>query len=392
MKKSGEPLPVRVSAHSFEMGSREYIVSIVRDTSEKIRTKKQLLLLKNAIEYSTVSVVITDRDGKIEYVNPVFEKITGYSAREAIGENPRILKSDKMDEIVFKDLWNTISGGRIWKGEFCNKKKNGELYWESAIILPVRDSAGEIVNYIGIKEDITDKKHLEEQVRHAQRLNIIGEMAGNFAHDLKNIILVIGGFAARMQKKMEQDTVEQEYLSHIIKAVSKASRLTNGLLTFGRKEPNKPEILDINILIEEYVELIERILDEKIALKLQLCPGKLPVFADAVQIEQVIMNLASNAKDAMPHGGTLTISTSTKEYQQEKGICVRFEDTGEGMEEEVRTRIFDPFFTTKDPGKGTGLGLSIVYGIIRQHGGQISCYSETGKGTVFEICLPMYLH
>ncbi|QAR32054.1 PAS domain S-box protein [Geovibrio thiophilus] len=387
--KSGALLPVRISCHTFSMGKNKYIVSIVRDITEKIRTIKQLNLLKNAIEHSTVSVVITDKDGSIEYVNPVFEKFTGYSADEVVGQNPRILKSDKMDPKVFIDLWAMISGGRIWKGEFCNKKKSGELYWESAIIFPVKDQSGEIVNYIGLKEDITDKKILEEQVRHAQRLNIIGEMAGSFAHDLKNIILVIGGFANRLQKKLDEKSPEHEYVVHIMKAVTRAAKLTNGLLTFGRKQPNHPECLEMNILLREYVDLIEKIVDEHVSVVLHLSEEHMPVMADYIQLEQVLMNLASNAKDAMPDGGTLTITSFIKECAEGKFACILFEDTGCGMSPEIKNRIFDPFYTTKDPGKGTGLGLSIVYGIIRQHGGGISCTSEEGKGTVFEICLPL---
>lgn len=387
--KSGALLPVRISCHTFSMGKHRYIVSIVRDITEKIRTIKQLNLLKNAIEHSTVSVVITDREGGIEYVNPVFEKFTGYSADEVIGQNPRILKSDKMDPKVFVDLWAAIAGGKIWKGEFCNKKKSGELYWESAIIFPVKDQSGEIVNYIGLKEDITDKKILEEQVRHAQRLNIIGEMAGSFAHDLKNIILVIGGFANRLQKKLDEKSPEHEYAVHIMKAVTRAAKLTNGLLTFGRKQPNHPECLDMNILLREYTDLIEKIVDENIKVVLHLSEDHMPVMADYIQLEQVLMNLASNAKDAMPDGGTLTITSYVKECGEADFACILFEDTGCGMSADVRNRIFDPFYTTKDPGKGTGLGLSIVYGIIKQHGGSITCSSEEGKGTVFEICLPL---
>lgn len=387
--KAGSLLPVRVSCHTFSMGKNRYIVSIVRDITEKIRTIKQLNLLKNAIEHSTVSVVITDKDGNIEYVNPVFETFTGYTLEEVLGQNPRILKSEKMDPKVFIDLWACISGGKIWKGEFCNKKKNGELYWESAIIFPVKDQNGEIVNYIGLKEDITDKKILEEQVRHAQRLNIIGEMAGSFAHDLKNIILVIGGFANRLQKKLDEKSQEHEYAVHIMKAVTRAAKLTNGLLTFGRRQPNHPECLDMNILLREYVDLIEKIVDENISVILHLSDEHMPVMADYIQLEQVLMNLASNAKDAMPDGGKLIITSYIKESDEGQYACIIFEDTGCGMSAGVQGRIFDPFYTTKDPGKGTGLGLSIVYGIIRQHGGSISCSSEEGMGTKFEICLPL---
>lgn len=386
----GTSFPVRISSHSFTMDGRSYIISIVRDISEKVRTIKQLTLLQNIIEHSTVSVVITDREGRIEYVNPVFEKITGYTAEEAAGENPRLLKSDMTDQKVFEDLWKTISSGKTWKGEFRNRKKNGELCWESAIIFPVKDHTGEITNYIGVKEDVTDKKQLEEQVRHAQRLNIIGEMAGSFAHDLKNIILIIGGFANRLEKKLGADSTEHEYTVHIMKAVAKAAKLTNGLLTFGRKQPNKPQCLNINLLLSEYLELVEKIADDKIKVVLNLCGKSLPIVADSVQLEQVLMNLASNAKDAMPDGGTLTISSFLIETAEGKAAKIVFEDTGCGMTKEVCSRIFDPFYTTKDPGKGTGLGLSIVYGIIRQHNGEIHCTSAEGKGSVFTIILPVY--
>jgi PAS domain S-box-containing protein len=382
--------PVRISSHQFNMDDQKYIISIVRDISEKLRTIKELNLLQNIIENSSVSVVITDKQGRIEYVNPVFEKSTGYTFAEAAGENPRLLKSDMTDQKVFEELWQTISSGKTWKGEFRNKRKNGELYWESAIIFPVRDQYGEVTNYIGVKEDITDKKHLEDQVRHAQRLNIIGEMAGSFAHDLKNIILIIGGFATRLEKKIPQNTTEHEYAIHIMKAVSKAAKLTNGLLTFGRKQPNKPQCIDINLLLSEYLDLVEKITDDKVVVELKLHKGSIPVLADGIQLEQVLMNLASNAKDAMPEGGKLSISSAVINSQSGKIAKIIFEDTGCGMTKEVCSRIFDPFYTTKDPGKGTGLGLSIVYGIIHQHHGEIRCTSTKGVGTKFIITLPVY--
>ncbi|WP_022851292.1 GAF domain-containing sensor histidine kinase [Limisalsivibrio acetivorans] len=389
--KSGSLLPVMVGAHCFSLGEVSYIVSIVRDISERVRIRKQLNLLRNAIEQSTVSVVITNRDGMIEYVNPHFEQTSGYTYEEAVGENPRLLKSGRMEDSVYQELWETIAEGNIWKGELCNKRKDGGLYWESAIIFPVREPGGEIVNYISVKEDITERRILEEQVRHSQRLNLIGEMAGNFAHDLKNIIMVIGGFSARLLKTADEHSAEYEYITHIQKAVQKASKLTNGLLTFARKQPNRPEVQDINVVIKDYEDLLARILDDKIELEMILCDEPVHVYADSVQMEQVLMNIASNAKDAMPDGGKLRVETSLQRAEGSP-VCARIviSDNGHGMDPDTARHIFDPFYTTKEPGKGTGLGLSIVYGIVRQHRGNISCESEKGKGTSFTINIPHY--
>lgn len=383
--KNGDIVHMRFSGHSFCIEGESFTILIARDIREKLRTAKQLNLLRNAVENNIVSVIITDKEGVIEYVNHSFEKFSGYSIDEVIGKKPNFLNSGQTNKKLFSELWETISEGKIWRGELCNKKKNGELYWEFAIIFPVFDHAGEITNYIGMKEDITDRRFLEEQLRHSQRLSIIGEMAGSFTHDLKNIILVIGGFANRLYNKLEPNSTEQEYALHIMKAVKKAAKLTNGLLTFGRKQPNNMVHADLNLLLGEYYDLVENIVGKKVHISLNLIDENIPIRADIVQIEQVLINLASNAKDAMDGSGHLSITSFIKDDYAH----MTFSDTGSGMDKTTLGRLFDPFYTTKDPGKGTGLGLSIVYGIIRQHGGLITCRSEEGKGATFEILLPL---
>jgi PAS domain S-box-containing protein len=374
-----------------------FILSL--DITEQKRAEQENQLLVTAIHQAAEAVIITRSDGSIVYVNPAFEKISGYSREEALGHNPRILRSGKQDDAFYREMWKTLTSGRIWSGRIINRRRDGTLFTEETTISPVIDPEGSISNYVCVKRDVTRELSLEEQFRQSQKMEAIGQLAGGVAHDFNNLLsLIIGYSDVLLQSLPERDPMRSDVLE-IHRAGERASALTRQLLTFSRKQPLNPQILDLNAVVAGMEEMLRRLIGEQIELVVNLASSLASVRADAGQIEQVILNLCVNARDAMPKGGRLTISTtnvaldqSFREAHFESGegphVMLAVSDNGFGMEESVRRRVFEPFFTTKPADKGTGLGLSTVYGIVRQSGGSIWMYSEVGTGTTFKIYLP----
>ncbi len=368
--------------------------------AELLLRQKSLIKLSTAVEQSPVSIIITDARGDIEFVNPKFTQITGYPFEEVLGKNPRILKSGEIPPEEYQRLWKTITAGNVWHGVFHNRKKNGELFWEAAAISPIQNEEGIITHYLAIKEDITERKKLEEQLRQAQKMEAVGQLAGGIAHDFNNILTAIIGYGNITIMKMPDGDPLRAYIGQMISAADRAAALTKSLLAFSRKQIINPEPVKVNVIIERVEKLLHRIIGEDIELKTDLTGKDTTVLADSGQIEQVLINLAMNARDAMPGGGNLSIETGLAEIDDRyikshgygnKGeyVLISVSDSGEGMDEKTRERIFEPFFTTKEVGKGTGLGLAIVYGSIKQHNGYINVYSEPGRGTTFSIYLPL---
>jgi two-component system cell cycle sensor histidine kinase/response regulator CckA len=296
-------------------------------------------------------------------------------------------------------MWQTISSGQVWHGRLVNKKKDGSLFTEEATITPIRDERGAIVNYVAVKRDVTRELQLEEQYRQAQKMEAIGLLAGGIAHDFNNLLTAINGFAELLQFQLPADSPQQELVEKILKGGQRAADLIRQLLAFSRKQIIEPKTLNLNTTLEEFKKMLGRFIGEHIQLETVLAPELWFVEADPSQIEQVFLNLAVNARDAMPDGGQLTIETANvvldpdetaKGLELDPGeyVMVAISDTGIGMSEEVQARIFEPFFTTKEMGKGTGLGLATVYGIVKQNNGSIWVYSEEGQGTTFKVYLP----
>ncbi|HEY6871997.1 MAG TPA: PAS domain S-box protein [Geobacteraceae bacterium] len=367
---------------------------------ERKRAEEQLRKLSHAVEQSPVSVVITDPAGNIEYVNPKFTAVTGYSPEEVMGKNPRILKSGERPGTEYETLWQTITAGREWRGEFHNRKKSGELYWEMASISPIRNGDGEITHFIAVKEDITERNKLESQLRHSQKMDAIGKLAGGIAHDFNNIMTAIIGYASILDMKLDPAGPFGNSVKQILFSARSAANLTEGLLAFSRKQITNPRPVKLNETVRRVEKILERLIGEDIELKTSLAGEDPVVMADPLQIEQVLMNLATNARDAMPGGGALSIATDLvlldERFAKSHGLKrpgryakLQVADTGIGMDGDTVKKIFDPFFTTKEVGKGTGLGLSIVYGIIEKHNGAINCYSEPGMGAIFTIFMPV---
>ena len=385
---------------------RPATLNFLNDITERKQAEEQLSKLFRAVEQSPATVMITDTDANIEYVNPKFTQLTGYTLEEVIGKNPRILKSGETPPEEYKRLWETVTAGREWRGEFHNKKKSGEFYLESASISSIKNPEGLITHFVAVKEDISERKRTEEeraalqdQLRQSQKMEAIGRLAGGVAHDFNNLLTVIKGYCQLSLAEMKESTPLKDTLEVINQAAEKAAGLTRQLLAFGRRQIMEVKILDLNGLLQNLDKMLRRIISEDIELVTLLREDLGKVKADPGQIEQVVMNLAVNAKDAMSKGGKLIIETANVELDKSYAqahvavtpgpyVMIAVSDTGTGMAPEVRDRVFEPFFTTKGKGKGTGLGLSTVYGIVKQSGGNIWVYSEPGQGTTLKIYLP----
>jgi PAS domain S-box-containing protein len=351
------------------------------------------------VEQSADLVIITDRDGVIEYVNPAFEVLTGYSREETIGQTPRMLKSEEQTPGIHKELWQTILSGTVFRGILANRKKNGEIFLAEKTITPLRDAEGKITHFISNDRDITERRRLETQLQQAQKMDAIGKLAGGVAHDFNNLLMVISAYAELMLDSVAPEHPLRRNVQEIMTASRRAADLTRQLLAFGRKQVQSLQLVDLNWIVEEINKMLPRLIGEDI--ELIFAPGQNlgKVKADLVQIEQIVMNLAANARDAMPKGGKLTIETANvqldEDYVQEHSIVpagdyvlLAVTDSGTGIASEHMAHIFEPFYTTKGGGKGTGLGLATVYGIVKQNGGFVWVYSEPGLGTTFKIYLP----
>jgi PAS domain S-box-containing protein len=376
------------------------MAGIILDFTERKRAEEENVRLVTAIEQAAESIVITDLDGTIDYVNPVFEHATGYTREDVLGQNPRILKSGKQDAAFYQEMWQAISSGKVWSGHFINKKKDGSLFEEEATISPVIDQSGKIVNYVAVKRDVTVEVMLEKQLLQAQKMEAVGTLAGGVAHDFNNLLQVVLGYADMLLMDKNDQDPDRERLLAIRQAARHGGDLVKELLTFSRKVPISLRPTDLNQEVKRVRELLYRTIPKMIEIELLLADDLKTVGVDSGQMEQVLLNLAINARDAMPDGGKLTIETEnvtlTKEYCEThievlpgEYLLLTVSDTGHGMENEVLEHIFEPFYSTKEAGKGTGLGLATVFGIVKGHNGNVTCYSEPGTGTSFRIYLPV---
>jgi PAS domain S-box-containing protein len=375
------------------------LLGVSVDITERKLVEQQLHLQATALESAANAILITDRQGTIFWVNAAFTKLTGYSFDEAIGKNPRILQSGEQAHSFYEDMWNKLIAGEIWRGELVNRRKDGQLYTEEMTITPVKDAHGDIARFIAIKQDITEQKALERQLRQAQKMEAVGQLAGGVAHDFNNLMGVILGYSEMLEEGFDSSNPNRNKMEQIRKAAVRAAALTRQLLAFSRQQVLQPVVTDLNSTVVNMHKMLCRLISEDIKLVTTLHPHLWHVKADPTQIEQVLMNLVVNARDAMPDGGMLTLETANIEldetYRRQHGgatpgpyVMLAVSDTGVGMDKKTQAHIFEPFFTTKEVGKGTGLGLSTVYGIVKQSGGYIWVYSEPGHGSTFKIYLP----
>lgn len=372
------------------------------DVTDQKQAQADLLLRERAIRAATQGLLITDPsqpDNVIVYVSPGFERITGYRADEALGRNCRFLQGKDTDRTAVEQLRAALRTGQPCTIELLNYRKDGSTFWNELSISPVRDAADKLTHWVGVQTDVTARRHLEDQFRQVQKMEAVGQLAGGVAHDFNNLLTIINGYSDMLLHTLPEGDANRELITEIHRAGERSAGLTRQLLAFSRQQVLAPRTLDLNAVVVDTDKMLRRLIGEDVQLASTLDPSLGAVRADPGQVEQVLMNLAVNARDAMPRGGHLTIETRNVELdegyarhqpdaQAGAHVLLAMTDTGSGIPPEVLARVFEPFYTTKGPGKGTGLGLSTVYGIIKQSGGHVTVYSELGIGTTFRIYLP----
>jgi PAS domain S-box-containing protein len=379
----------------------EEIADRIGDALVRKRAENERKRLMAAIEQSGEIILITDPKGIIQYVNPTFVSVTGYSREEAVGKNARILRSGQMDDAFYSNLWQTLTSGKKWTGRIINKRKNGTLFTEDATISPVRDEAGQVVNFVAVKRDITEHLQMTAQLLQAQKMESIGRLAGGVAHDFNNMLAVILGNTELAMNRVDHVQPLFADLLEIKKAAERSADLTRQLLAFARKQTVIPKVIDLTATVEGTLKMLQRLLGAAVELVWLPGTGDMTVKLDPSQIDQILANLAVNARDAIAGAGRLVIETRNTTFDQ--AFCDQHADThpgeyamlavndnGCGMDKKTIEHIFEPFFTTKKVGEGTGLGLATVYGIVKQNHGLINVYSEPGMGTTFKIYLPLF--
>ncbi len=365
-------------------------LKLARSLEERNRAIEERARLMSAMEQAAEAIVITDQDGKIQYVNPAFEQITGYSEQEVRGKNSRILKSGHQNEAFYRELWSTISNGKTWKSRMVNRRKDGTCYTEDVSISPVLDKGGWITNFVSVKRDVTSEIELEKRLLQAQKMEAIGNLAGGIAHDFNNILSPIMLHAEMAMMDLPADSRLQETMKQIYSSAERAKDLVRQILTFARAREEKKIPLRLSLILKEALKFLRATIPSTIEIRHVLKTGRDTVMADPTQIHQIVMNLCTNAAHAMKDtGGRLTVSLTEAREVPGDFLRISVRDTGKGIEPGILERIFDPYFTTKGPGQGTGLGLAVVHGIVESCGGRIDVESEEGKGTVFHVLLPV---
>ncbi len=386
----------------IEDGVVEYGVNMNIDVTAQKQAENARTLLAAAVDQAQEIIVMTDTEGMIEYVNPSFERITGYASDEVIGMNPRVLKSGRHDKSLYQEMWSTIKQGKSWRGRLVNRKKDGDHYEEEATITPIRMAGGNITHFVAVKRDVTQESKLEEQLWRSQKNQALGTLAGGIAHDFNNILSAIIGYSELTLGDLPDDSSSKNYLGEVLKAGKRAKDLVNQILTFTRHMERERAPIRVSLIVKEALKLLRPSLPSTIEIRWNLDTNGV-VVADATQIHQLIMNLCTNAYHSMREkGGVLEVTTSevpitpemTKTYPDlHPGtyLMLTVKDSGHGIAPSIVDRIFDPYFTTKEKGEGTGLGLAVVHGIVKSHGGAISVRSEPGKGSEFQAFLPLVM-
>jgi len=394
----GRRIDVEATESVVTLKEGQAILCVARDIGAQRRAGKERALLAAAVQQAGEMIVVAGIDGRIRYVNPAFEYITGYAREEAIGGSIDILRGE--DESAWREVLATVARGSSWRGRMRRRRKDGRVYVSAGTVSPVRDESNRVAYYVGVEQDVTSEEELEDALRQAQKMEAIGTLAGGIAHDFNNLLTGILGYA-NLITTLAPDA-EMGKMAKVIEAsAERCAQLTKELLGFARRGKNRNVPVDLNETVERVAHLLSRSVAGEIRLVARLGANPSTVRGDPSQIEQSLMNLALNARDALAgrKGGEIVMETRT--IVMDKDSCARHPglkpgpcllvtvtDNGCGMPREVQARIFEPFFTTKPRGEGTGLGLSMTYGIVKNHGGSIGVYSEQGRGTAFNVYLP----
>jgi PAS domain S-box-containing protein len=400
VRVDGATETVQVTSVPITYHGKPLIQSAIQDISEQKKFERRLHLQDAALNAVANAIAITDQKGKIEWVNPAFEKLTGYAPFQAVGADiSKLVRSGKQDVDFYKKMWDTVLSGKAWHGQLVNRRKDGTLYDEDMTITPV--SNDEETHFIAIMEDLTERKTLEDELTQAQKLDVIGRLAGGVAHDYNNVLGVILGYGELIKNKLRDEESIRRQLDAIIAAAKRGSELTKRLLSFSRKEIVSPKIISVNSSIESIKEMLLQVIGENRNLVLNLGRDIWNARVDPTQLDQVLVNLATNARDAIENVGTITIETANmladevfvrghSDFTQGEYVRISFADSGKGMDKNILKKIFEPFFTTKPIGKGTGLGLAMVHAIVKQNNGNIEVQSEPGVGTRFDVYFPRF--
>jgi PAS domain S-box-containing protein len=405
-RKDGSFLTAKSQEHSLLFRGRPSRLCVLEPTSRQPQVPQDLRLLASALADASVAVVVTDAGSdvtgpNIVFANAGFGQLTGYGADEVTGR-PLAFFQPLHTECTSTDPGNRLSDTfDSFTYQIAALDRSGLKYSAECNVTPLRNEFGTITHYLNLQRDVTERNRLQDQLRQAERMEAVGRLAGGIAHDFNNLLTIILGYCGLLALEIKNPKTKEKSsrnLGEIQKAAEKAAVLTSQLLAFSRKQVFRPSVIGLNPIITNVEGMLRRLIGEDVDLHIDLDPNLGTVFTDSGQVEQVLMNMAVNARDAMPRGGSLVIETGnvevTPQYAPAAGIepgqyvLLTITDSGVGMDEETRARVFEPFFTTKEPGRGTGLGLSMTYGFVKQSGGAIKLYSEPGHGACFKIFLP----
>jgi len=378
------------------------VVGCGRDVTKLRAAEKHLRKLSTAIEQAGESIIITDREGIIEYVNPAFTKITGYSAEDAIGQTPRILNSGHQDVAFYETMWEQILNGHIWQSKLIDRKKDGSFYPTTLTISPIVDESGDATHFVGIQSDLTRIEDLEHQFHQAQKMEAIGTLVGGIAHDFNNMLAGMTGNVFLAKHKSQTMPDVHQNLVNIEHLCFRAAAMIQQLLTFARKDMVSMKSMPLVPYIKESLKLMRASVPENIAIDQDICRDSLRVTGDHTLLHQVLMNLMTNARDAVEKvaGPRITIRLeawrASDEFLESHAYFtsdlyahLSVQDNGCGISEQQLVHLFEPFFTTKEVGKGTGLGLAMVYGAVKTHHGFVEVESVEGEGSTFHVYLPL---
>lgn len=402
LRRNGEEFPIEASISSQKLVNQTVLTVMLRDISERVKSEALLRKLSAAIGEAGEAVLITDRNAVIEYVNPAFTEITGYSSEEVLGKTPSILKSHAQNPLLYKDLWETILAGEVWHGTLIDRRKDGSFYPALMNVAPIHNESGVITHFVSLQQDMTEHEKLEAQFIQAQKMEAIGTLVGGIAHDFNNMLAALQGNVYLARRQIDDPAVVADKLEKVDKLSARAAEMVHQLLTFARKDMVEMRAIHLNAFIKEAIKLSCSAIPENISVSKAVTEQKMFIKGDVTQLQQVVMNLLNNARDAVAGNETPCISVSLESYEADEGFHQlhpeaagdRFahlvvEDNGSGIASDLIDKVIEPFFTTKGVGKGTGLGLAMVYGAVNTHGGLLEINSEEGQGTTIHIYLPL---
>ena len=407
LRSNGEEFPIEATISQVQAGGEKLFTVILRDVTERTRTQEALRQSEEQLRamylHAAVGIEQVGTDGRFLMINPAFRNLLGYTESEMLGKTFVEITHPDDRERESELIASLLSGERdFYALEKRYLRSDGASVWASTTSSLVKDGGGKPLSRVTIIQDITERKRaelLEEQLQQAQKLESLGQLAGSVAHDFNTLLNIMLGCTGLLLEELPADDPRRERAEQIEASAQSAARLTRQLLAFGRKQAFIPQVIDLRRAVQDMQPMLQRLLPGDVEVDVRCSPEPCPVKVDPGRLQQVVLNLATNARDAMPGGGTLTIEVRTVELDERyvqkhpsmaagRYQMLAVSDSGSGMHPDTLAHLFEPFFTTKPVGKGTGLGLSTIYGIVKQSGGDIHVYSEPGAGSVFKVYLP----